>query len=84
MEQSVRPGELYLTYMRGWYAGAGRKAIDPKFAEHKTRSDLKEEYERGYSDGQAAGRAASVAASDRHGYTPTVLRLAGAEAAEPS
>lgn len=68
-----------MSYMRGWFAGAGRKAIDPKFAEHKTRPDIKAEYERGYSEGQAAGRAASAAASARLGYTPSVLRVQGSE-----
>lgn len=71
----ARPGELFMSYMRGWFAGAGRKAIDPKFSEHKTRPDIKAEYERGYRDGQAAGRAASAAASERIGYTPSVLRI---------
>jgi hypothetical protein len=75
----VRPGELFMSYMLGWFAGAGRKAIDPKFAEHKTRPDIKTEYERGYGEGQAAGRAASAAASARLGYTPTVLRIQGDE-----
>jgi hypothetical protein len=73
---TVRPGELFACYMRGWHAGAGMRAMDPKFAEHKTRPDLKAEYERGYGDGRAAGGAASAEASARLGYTPTVLRLA--------
>lgn len=73
---TVRPGEIFMSYMRGWHAGAGMKAMDPRFAEHPTRPDIKAEYERGYSDGQAAGRAASAEASARIGYTPTVLRTA--------
>ena len=74
------PHERFMAYMKGWYAGAGRKPIDAKFSEHKTRPDLKEEYERGYSDGQAKGRAAAAKAAKRLGYTPTVLRVADAEA----
>lgn len=74
--------ESFHSYMRGWRAGAGIKPLDPRFTEHKTRPDLKAEYERGYEDGQGAGRAAADAAAVRIGYAPTVLRLAESE--EPS
>jgi hypothetical protein len=69
--------ERYLSYMRGWDAGASNKLLDKKFTEHATRPDLKMEYEKGYAAGRGARRYASNVAARRLKYEPTILRAAG-------
>jgi hypothetical protein len=69
---------LFHSYRKGWTAGARIGPLDPKFTEHDN-ADIKAEYERGYKDGRIANRDALQAASDRTGYKPSVLRLAGGE-----
>jgi len=66
--------ESYHSYMRGWQAGAGSRPMDPKFAEHPTRPDLKWEYESGYKDGQDARARVGVATATRLQYVPSILR----------
>jgi hypothetical protein len=75
---SNEPRERFMSYYKGWRDGAGIKSKDALFTEGAARPDLKAEYERGYADGRRANGAASKRAAKRLGYTPTVLRLAGA------
>lgn len=71
--------ERYMSYMRGWFDGAGRHAIRKELEDHP-RDDLVSEYHRGYTEGQEAGRRASAKAARRLRYKPTILRLAKHEA----
>ena len=71
---SVRAGELWDTFMRGWTHGAGMRPLDPKFTQH-TRIEICEAYAKGYEDGRASRNSAAQTAAQRFGYTPTVLRL---------
>jgi hypothetical protein len=67
--------EIYWSYRRGWRDGAGTRPLDEKFTKHKTREDLKAEYELGYTDGKAALDAAMGAACERIGHEPEILRV---------
>lgn len=71
--------ERYMSYMFGWYDGAGRKSMRRQYDGHP-REDLVSEYHRGYTEGQAAGRAAAMKAARRLRYKPTILRLAKGQA----
>lgn len=64
--------EKYMTWMRGWWAGAGRRAIDQEISGHPTLGAL---YNEAYSAGQKAGKAESEEASKRFGYEPLIVRV---------
>ena len=72
-QRGPRPGDKYLQYIFGWHAGAGRKGIDPKRAEHADLA-FAAIYMEGWHAGQAASRAAAKAASERFGYHPSIIR----------
>jgi hypothetical protein len=76
--EDPRPGTLFHSYRKGWICGARFGALDPKFTEHEDAT-IKAEYERGWEDGRIANRDAMQAASERMGYKPSVIRLAGGQ-----
>lgn len=65
----------YQSYMKGWAAGAWTRAMDLRFTEHE---DLKivAAYNTGYAEGCASRQAATLTASAKYDYRPSVLRLA--------
>lgn len=72
---NVEAANLYQSYMKGWRDGAAFKSLDENFRKHENAS-LREAYGRGYSDGRVAMNSASHSASERYGYSPTILRTA--------
>ncbi len=71
----ARRGTLYHTYRRGWIAGAGGKALDPRFTEHED-GEIGEVYVSAYQDGVEARGRAMQHAGMTFGYKPSILRLA--------
>lgn len=65
----------YRSYTQGWIDGAGVRAMKPQFTTH-TDEKIKEEYVRGYTDGRDARAEATMRASERIGYEPSILRTA--------
>jgi hypothetical protein len=53
MSQGV-PGELFVSYSRGWRDGACSRGKDPRFTQRTTRPDLREAYLKGYDVGHDA------------------------------
>jgi hypothetical protein len=68
-----QPVDNYIQYMFGWHHGAGRKGMVPERAEHKDK-EFAALYVEGYEDGQQAGRDAAAKATERFGYTPSIVR----------
>lgn len=66
--------EVFQSYRKGWRDGACARPQDPKFIQHKTRPDLKDQYLRGHYDGYVAYKLAMNAEMDRTGYKPSILR----------
>lgn len=66
--------EVFHSYRKGWRDGACARPPDPKFVEHKTRPDLKEQYKRGHYDGYVAYKLAMNTEMNRTGYKPSILR----------
>ncbi len=64
----------YYAWQKGWIDGAGFRGIDKKFADHETLGFL---YMEAWEAGREAYRLSMISASERFGYTPSVLRLAG-------
>jgi hypothetical protein len=78
MYRSRTPEEIdaankYHTWCRGWRDGAGTRAMRPDHVAHPT---LGTTYNEAYAAGQEAARVMAVDASNRFGYTPSVLRTA--------
>ncbi len=70
---SSEASSLYQLYLRGWRDGAAFRALDPSLRHHANEK-FREAYERGYSEGREALNAAGKIASERYGYTPSILR----------
>lgn len=78
-EREPTPFETFHSYMRGWYAGAGHKGKDPRYHNHPTLEGV---YNEGYEAGKQAGIQAGAEAAKRLGYTPSILRIEGTDAAD--
>jgi hypothetical protein len=68
--------ERYRSFKRGWLDGAYGKNMDLRFVEHKTRFDLKREYEAGYAEGRLcfAGAMDECAKRLGHDQQSSILR----------
>lgn len=73
MEKGFSPFEQFHSYMRGWYAGAGVKTVDPRYTGRD--DELGNLYAQGFSNGVDARIAVRKAAWERFDYSPSVLRL---------
>ena len=72
-EAERRAKERWYAYMRGWYDGAGVKAIREEMSEHpRTGVD----YLEGYRDGRAAGKKVAEEAAAHLGCRAIVLKIA--------
>ncbi len=77
---NANSADQYLSYQKGWAAGAALRAKDPKFLE--VDDEIKAAYESGYSDGYVARQTAMQKAADKYGHRPSILRLAAEESVE--
>jgi len=68
------PHDSYLAYIRGWSHGAASRAMDDAFVIHQ-HSDIREAYNKGFTDGHAARVKAANAYCKSINYAPSVLRL---------
>lgn len=66
-------GDHFMAYMRGFYTGAGIKAIDDRLAKHADEQ-IKQAYLDGWADGRVAAKEASAKAKVTYGYSPSVIR----------
>jgi hypothetical protein len=72
-------GNQYLSYQKGWAAGAAVRAMDPAFLTH-TDEKIVAAYNQGYSDGRLARSKALQDAADHYKYKVSILRLCNADA----
>lgn len=70
----VRPGEVFHARMKGFYAGAGVKPLDPRLTYSENPAHIREAYQQGYDDGVKARCQYTKKVSKETGYTPSVLR----------
>lgn len=79
-EAEIEAANTYHSFMRGWAAGAGGNAMDPRFTAKPEGDALRAAYEQGYASGRVARAGASKQASKSSGYTPSILRTQDVEA----
>lgn len=77
-QQEIDAANQFHSFMKGWRAGAGSKAMDPKFTEHDNKL-IVDAYNAGYKRGRVDMNIAAQSAAEAYGYTISYLRLMDGE-----
>lgn len=72
VKHTAKARDEYMTWMRGWRDGAGRRACDPSRSVHPSLGAI---YDEAYAAGQKSAKEENERASVRFGYKPLVIHI---------